>query len=138
MSGRGSAVSVSSLTENQYRRIEDAAQLNDTIQNGLRAGTKYYEYTDAEGKIHKGETGAKTAGGIYRKEYSAQVASYSRMTTAQLEKEAERLQEISTANYQMFAVSAASRSASQVKAFSNADKRLNMIRQILRRRKNVT
>lgn len=135
MGGRGSTSGGIALNERQFRRLEDTAQHNDAIQNGLRARARYYEYTDSAGKIHKGETGANTSGGIYRAAYSEQVAAYSKMATSELEKERARLKAVSNDQYQRFARSAASRSSSQVSAFTSADAQAKMIEQILRRRR---
>lgn len=135
MGGRGASGGGAAISESQYRRIEDAAQRNDAIQNGLRARARYYEYTDSNGKVHKGETGANTPGGTYRASYSDQVAAYSKMSSSELEKERIRLKAVSNDQYQKFTRSAASKSATQVSSFANADARIRMIEQILRRRK---
>lgn len=134
MGGRGGSGGIA-LTSRQQHRIEDSMQKNDAIQNGLRARAKYYEYTDSSGKIHKGETGANTLGGVYRAQYSEGVAAYSRESTASLEKERAKLKAISDENYQKFTGSAASKSGSLVSAFANADVKIRMIDQILRRRR---
>lgn len=73
--GRGSASGLA-LTEKQAKKIEDSAQMKDTMLNGARLGAKFYEYTDSNGKKHSGETGAGTQGGTYRSEYSDEVARY--------------------------------------------------------------
>lgn len=123
------------VSENQYRRLEDVAQKNDAIQNGLRARARYYEYIDSSGKTHKGETGANAPGGTYKAKYSEMVAAYSRESTADLEKERSKLKSISDTNYQKFTSAAASRSGSLVSSFASADEKIRMIDQILRRRK---
>ena len=134
MGGRGSAGGVF-LGEKQYRRLEDSAQRNDAIQNGIRARARYYEYTDSTGKVHRGETGANTPGGTYRAAYNEQIAAYSRQSTQSLEKERETLKRPSNDQYQRFARSAASKSASQVRGFADADAKIRMIDQILSRRR---
>lgn len=134
MGGRGGAGGTA-LTERQYYRLENAAQKNDAIQNGLRARARYYEYTDISGKVHKGETGANVPGGTYRAAYSEQVASYSRMSTSALETERARLKAISDDAYQKFTRAAASKSGAQVNLFGNADTQIKLINQVLRRRR---
>jgi hypothetical protein len=57
------------------------------------------------------------------------------MSLKRLESELKKQQAISDKNYMMFARSAASKSASQVNAFANADTELHAIRQALRRKK---
>ncbi len=115
--------------------MEDAAQQSDAKFNGWRTGAKFYEYTDSTGKVKKGETGRNTAGGIYKAQFSEQVASYAKMSTSALEKERDKLKAKSDENYQKFARSAASKSASQVSSFTDADTKIRMINQVLRRRK---
>lgn len=134
MGGRGGTGGVA-LSSKQLRKLENAAQHNDARQNGLRARARYYEYTDSTGKVHKGETGANTPGGTYRASFSETVFRYSAMSTKELERELARFKGISDDNYQKFARSAASKSASQVAAFSSADTNIKAIGQILRRRK---
>lgn len=133
--GRGS-VSGISLTEKQRRKIEDGAQMKDTQINGRAAGARYYEYTDSNGKKHSGETGAGTSGGTYRAQYSDEVAQYAKRNTQSLEDELKQLKAKSNDQYQRFARSASSRSASQVQGFADADRRIKMINQVLRRRKS--
>ena len=60
--GRGSASGLA-LTEKQAKKIEDSAQMKDTMLNGASLGAKFYEYTDSNGKKHSGETGAGSQGG---------------------------------------------------------------------------
>lgn len=134
MGGRGGASGVA-LPSKQQRKLEDVAQRNDARQNGLRARARYYEYTDSTGKVHKGETGANSPGGTYKASFSETVFRYSAMSTKELESERARFKAISNENYQKFARSAASKSASQVAAFSSADTNIKAIDQILRRRK---
>lgn len=123
------------LPSKQQLKLEDVAQRIDARQNGLRARARYYEYTDSTGKVHKGKTGANTPGGTYRASFSETVSRYSAMSTKELERERARFKGISDDNYQKFARSAASKSASQVAAFSSADTNIKAIDQILRRRK---
>lgn len=130
MGGRGSASGLSISS----KRAEDIAQANDAKENGRRLGAKYYEYTDSTGKKITGDTG-RGAGGTYRASYDEEVARYARMSTNALEKELNALKNKSTENYQLFARSAASRSASQVSAFADADAKIRRINQVLRRRK---
>lgn len=47
--GRGSTSGLA-LTEKQAKKIEDSAQMKDTMLNGARLGAKFYEYTDSNGK----------------------------------------------------------------------------------------
>lgn len=117
-----------------WKRKEDAAQQSDAKFNGWRTGAKYFEYTDRTGKVHRGETG-RNGGGTYKAQYNKQVASYAKMSTSALEKERDRLKALSDENYQKFSRSAASKSASQVSLFSDADTKIKMINQVLRRRK---
>lgn len=137
MGGRGSKSSIggATLTKKQERKLEDNAQHNDAKASGLRLGAKYYEYTDANGKVHKGETGANSVGGTYRSSYSEEVAKYSKKKTSELEKEKSELRSRSNDAYQKFARSAASKSSSQVADFADADHKIKIINQILRRRK---
>ncbi|MFR8954668.1 MAG: hypothetical protein ACLVH7_11240 [Flavonifractor plautii] len=111
---------------------EDKAQELDAKDNAARAGARYYEYTDRNGEVHRGETG-RSNGGVYRTAYSEQVAEYAQMPQQELEEELKRLESISTENYQRFSRSAASKSASQVAAFADADTKARQIKQVLRR-----
>lgn len=137
MGGRGSSSGIGGplLTKKQERKIEDNAQHNDAKISGLRLGAKYYEYTDVNGKSHKGETGANSIGGTYRSSYSEEVAKYSKKKTSELEKEKSELKNKSNDAYQKFARIAASKSSSQVAHFADADHKIKIINQILRRRK---
>lgn len=87
------------------------------------------------GKIHKGETGANSVSGTYRSSYDEEVAKYSKKRTSELEKEKTELRNRSNDAYQKFARSAASKSSSQVADFADADHKIKIINQILRRRK---
>ncbi len=122
------------ISAKQERKLEDAAQQNDAKFEGWRLGAKNYEYTDSEGKIKKGETGRNT-GGTYKAQFSEQTAAYAKMSTSALEKERDSLKARSDDQYQRFARSAASKSASQVASFADADAKIRMINQVLRRRK---
>ena len=133
--GRGSTSGLA-LTEKQAKKIEDSAQMKDTMLNGARLGAKFYEYTDSNGKKHSGETGAGAQGGTYRSEYSDEVARYAQRSTRSLENELQQLKSKLNDQYQRFARSAASKSASQVQGFADADRRIKMINQVLRRRTN--
>ena len=113
MGGRGSASGLT-LSRNQEKKLEDAAQLSDAKFNGWSSRAKYYEYTDSKGKKHTGETGANTQGGTYRAQFSEQVATYAKMSTSALEKERDSLKSRSDDQYQKFTRSAASRSASHL------------------------
>ena len=137
MGGRGSSSLLGGqhLAEKQEKRLEDNAQHNDAKMSGRRLGAKYYEYTDANGKVQKGETGANTSGGTYKTSYSEEVARHSKKKTAVLEKERNELKNRSNDEYQKFARSAASRSASQVAGFADAEHKIKVIDQILRRKK---
>lgn len=126
-SGNRAVVKASGKTEN-------LAQLNDAKREGYRLGAKYYEYTDNQGNIQKGETG-RDSGGTYKAQYSEQVANYAKMSTKALEAERTRLKGISDENYQKFTRSAASRSGTMVSSFTNADNQIKMINQVLRRRR---
>lgn len=86
------------------------------------------------GKTHRRD-GANTQGGTYKAQFSEQVAAYAKMSTPALEKERDALKARSDDQYQRFARSAASRSASQVAGFLEADAKLKMVNQVLRRRK---
>lgn len=134
MGGRGGSSGIA-LNQKQERKLEDSAQQNDAKFNGWRTGAKYYEYIDSTGRIKRGETGRNTPGGIYKAKYSEQVAAYAKMSTSALEKELKKLKAKSDDNYQKFARSVASKSASQVSAFADADAEIRMINQVLRRRK---
>lgn len=115
---------------------EDREQRNYAKTEGFRKGAKYYEYTDMSGRVFQGETGnEKARGGTYRASYSTIVSDYSKKSTSELNVEKERLKAISDENYQKFARSAASKSASQVSAFADADARISAINQVLKRRK---
>lgn len=133
MGGRGSASGIT-LSAKQERKLEDLAQANDAKFEGWRLGAKNYEYTDSDGKIKKGETGRRT-GGTYRAQFSEQVASYAKMSTPSLEKELKTLKARSDDQYMRFTRSAASKSASQVAGFLDADSKIKLINQVLRRRK---
>ena len=133
MGGRGGSSGIT-LSAKQERKLEDAAQLNDAKFEGWRLGAKNYEYTDSTGKIKKGETGRNT-GGTYKAQYNEKIASYAKMSTSALEKERDSLKARSDDQYQRFARSAASKSASQVSSFTDADTKIRMINQVLRRRK---
>lgn len=133
MGGRGGASGLA-LSAKQEKKLEDAAQKNDAKFEGWRLGAKNYEYTDSAGKKHTGETGRNT-GGTYKTQFSEQVASYAKMSTSALEKERDSLKARSDDQYQRFSRSAASKSASQVFSFVDADTKIRMINQVLRRRK---
>lgn len=133
MGGRGSTSGIT-LSAKQERKLEDAAQQSDAKFEGWRLGAKNYEYTDSTGKVKKGETGRNT-GGTYKAQFSEQTAAYAKMSTSALEKEKDALKAHSNDQYQRFARSAASKSASQVASFSDADAKIKMINQVLRRRK---
>lgn len=122
------------ISAKQERKLEDTAQANDAKFEGWRLGAKNYEYTDSTGKIKKGETGRNT-GGTYKAQFSEQTAAYAKMSTFALEKERDTLKARSNDQYQRFARSAASKSASQVASFADADAKIRMINQVLRRRK---
>lgn len=115
------------------RRVEDAAQRNDAKFEGWRRGAKYYEYTDSNGKITTGETGRNT-GGTYKVKFNEDIEKYAKMPTHELEKQRDAFKANSNNQYQMFARSAASRSASQVASFVRSDRQIAMINQVLRRR----
>ncbi len=108
---------------------------NDAKFDGWRNRAKFYEYTDSEGKVHRGETGANTQGGTYRAKYSEQVADYAKMSTSFLEKEKERLKAVSDNHYQTSTRVAASRTGAHMAGFADADTKIRMINQVLRRRK---
>lgn len=133
MGGRGSASGIT-LSAKQERKLEDGAQLSDAKFEGWRLGAKNYEYTDSVGKKHTGETGRNT-GGTYKAQFSEQKAAYAKMSTSALEKERDSLKVRSDDQYQRFSRSAASKSASQVASFADADAKIRMINQVLRRRK---
>lgn len=133
MGGRGSSSGIA-LSAAQERKLEDTAQFNDAKHYGFTRGAKHVEYTDSNGKIRKADTGRPT-GGTYRTSYSEDVANYAKMSTAELESKRSEYQKISDENYQKFARSAASKSASQVAGFASADSKIKMINQVLRRRK---
>lgn len=130
MGGRGGSSGLSISAQ----KLEDFAQQSDAKYEGFRLGAKRYEYTDSTGKVHQGETG-KDRGGTYRTSYNEQVASYAKMSTSALEKEKETLRNYSNDQYQRFSRAAASRSASLASGFSDADTKIRMINQVLRRRK---
>lgn len=134
MGGRGA--SGISLAKKQEEAMEDRLQANDAKVSAKYAGAKYYEYIDRNGKVHTGESEARGAsGGTYRASYSREVAQYAKRTTPELQKEMADLKNRSTDQYQKFTRSAASKSASQVANFSDADHKIKVITQILRRRK---
>lgn len=133
MGGRGAN---SGISGNRFNSREDKEQMNDAKLNGLRQRAKYYEYTDKNGKVHKGETGNLAGGGTYRAKYSEQVSVYAKMATEKLKSERKALKDISDENYQKFTRAAASRSGSMVEKFGEADKKIKMIDQVLRRRNN--
>lgn len=135
MGGRGGSSGIVSLSPKQERKLEDVAQKNDAKFAGWRNRAKFYEYTDSEGKVHRGETGANTQGGTYRAKYSEQVADYAKMSTSFLEKEKERLKAVSDNHYQKSTRVAASRTGTHMESFADADTKLRMINQVLRRRK---
>lgn len=138
MGGRGSGsggMSDVRLSESQARKLEDRAQLNDTKASGYRLGTRFFEYTDSNGKTYKGETGNNRPGGTYRATYNQQVADYAKKSTSSLQKERTTLKSQSNDAYQKFTRVAASRSGSQVASFADADHKIKMIDQVLRRRK---
>lgn len=133
MGGRGSGIS---MTKKQEEAMEDKLQAKDAKVSAKYAGAKYYEYIDRNGRVHTGESEARGAlGGTYRATYSQEVADYARKPTSQLQKEMEYLKNRSTEQYQKFTRSAASKSTSQVASFSDADHKIKVITQILRRKK---
>lgn len=133
MGGRGSRSGIS-LNVSQEKKIEDAAQFNDAKVYGYTRGAAHVEYTDINGKIKKADTG-RSNGGTYRASYNAKVADYAKMSTTRLNAELSKQQAIVNDSYQKFTRSAASKSSSQVSAFSSADAEVRMIKQVLRRRK---
>ena len=133
MGGRGSSSGIT-LSSAQERKLEDTAQFNDAKHYGFIRGAKHVEYTDSNGKIRKVDTGRST-GGTYRTSYSEDVANYAKMSTSKLNAELSKQRAISDENYQKFAYSVASRSASQASNFASADSKIRMIKQVLRRRK---
>lgn len=133
MGGRGGESGIT-LSAKQERKLEDAAQKSDAKFEGWRLGAKNYEYTDSTGKKYTGETG-RSAGGTYKAQFSERVERYAKMSTSALEKERDSLKARSDDQYQGFTRSAASRSASHVYAFVDADSKLKMINQVLRRRR---
>jgi hypothetical protein len=133
MGGRGGKSGIA-LSVAQERKLEDAAQFKSAKRYGYVAGAKRVEYTDSTGKIRKADTGRAT-GGTYRTSYSEEVAKYAKMSTKKLNEELSKQRAISDNNYQQFARSAASRSASQVSNFASADKKIRMIKQVLARKK---
>lgn len=137
MGGRGgsSGMNGTRISESQARKLEDKAQFNDTRVSGYRLGARFFEYTDSNGKVLKGETGNNKPGGIYRASYNQQVADYAKKSTTSLRKERAALKEQSNDAYQKFTRAAASRSGSQAASFADADHKIKMIDQVLRRRK---
>lgn len=129
LGGRGGSSGMTALKK------EDNAQHSDAKRNGLRLGARFYEYTDSNGKVHKGETGNKQ-GGTYRASYSKEVADYAKKSTPSLQKERNALKDKSNNAYQIFTRSAASKSGSQASTFADADHKIRMIDQVLRRRRN--
>lgn len=134
MGGRGASSGVT-LTNKQSQKLEDAAQRQDAIYAGRRLNARSYEYTDSKGKKHTGLTGANVPGGVYKAEYSQKVAEYAKLKTSELQELLKRKKAISDDNYQKFARSAASKSASQVSGFASSDSEIRMINQVLKRRK---
>ena len=139
MGGRGSASAAgrSANTENQ-------AQFSDAKIYAERVGATAVRYTDESGKVTESVLVSKgnwnnqpitQNSRIYNAQYSPSVAEYAKMSTADLNAELKRQQEVSTSSYVKFTRVAASKSASEVKVFSEAERKIKEIKQVLRRRK---
>ena len=111
----------------------DSLQFQEAIFYAKTRGAGSVEYTDSKGNVIKQK--AKDSGGIYRTSFNPKVEVYAKMGEQQLNAELKKQQAISDDNYMKFTRSAASKSASQVNAFTNADIELKAIKQALRRLK---
>jgi len=111
----------------------DSLQLQEAIFYAKTRGAGSVEYTDSKGNVIKQKV--KDSGGVYRTSFNPKVEAYAKMGEQQLNAELKKQQAISDDNYMKFARSAASKSASQVQAFTNADIELKAIKQALRRLK---
>lgn len=124
-------------------RAESNAQFSDAKRYAERAGATAVRYTDHNGTVltavkENGEWRDKPitqTGRIYNAAYSADVANYAKMSTADLQSELKKQQSISNENYWGFTRKAASMSGSSVSAMSQADVNVKHIQQVLRRRK---
>ena len=124
------------LTTESNVNDEDKQQLEDFkfIAWKNRAGS--YEYTDKNGNVIKGETGL--SGGTIKGKYSDEVAELAKMSKEELEAEEKRLKAIVDEHYQISTRVAASRVGSHIKAMTEAETRLNKVKQVLRRFKKGT
>lgn len=112
----------------------DNLQFKEALFYAKTRGAGAVEYTDSKGKIRAERF--KQGGGTYRTSYNPEVEKFSKLPLSKLESELKNQQAISDHNYMLFATSAASRSSSQVKAFTDADIKIKAIKQAIRRKKN--
>lgn len=118
---------------NTARSEEDSLQFNEAVFFARTRGAGAVEYTDSKGKVRKQTI--RQEGGIYKVKYNPEVEKYSKMSVDKLENELKKQQAISDKNYMLFTRSAASKSSSQVDAFTDADIKIKAIKQALRRKK---
>ena len=111
----------------------DSLQLQEAIFYAKTRGAGSVEYTDSKGNVIKQKV--RDTGGTYRTSFNPKVETYAKMSEKELNAELKKQQAISDENYMKFSRSAASKSASQVQAFTNADIELKAIKQALRRLK---
>lgn len=121
---------------------ESENQFSDAKHYAQTRGATAVRYTDKNGNEHEAvlkngrwsDEKINQSGGIYTTKYSDDVARYARMKPEQLRAELKTQQAISNAAYQTSTRVAASKTGSQVSKFAEADAKIKMIKQVLRRK----